>query len=83
VGSEAEATWCPPWRRGHHGGGGGGGSGERGGGICPVLGNPWTPWLGTWVSVSSYLDDPAMEAAYAAVVAEATKTGQVLRTPPR
>lgn len=41
-----------------------------------ILGEPLSAWKGTWVSVASFLDDPAMDAAYGAVAAEAQAAGK-------
>ncbi len=77
VGSEADATWWPTMAAEDTTAAAVAADlGSEAEAFAQFLGNPWTPWLGTWVSVSSYLDDPAMEAAYAAVVAEATKLGK-------
>jgi len=41
-----------------------------------MLGEPLSRWKGTWVSVASFLDDPAMSEAYDAVAAEARAAGK-------
>lgn len=45
-----------------------------------MLGDPLSTWEGRWVSLASFLDDAAMTPAYAAIAAEAQKTGKIYDT---